>query len=360
MKWKVNLQYFSQEKTEKATPKKRQDTRKKGQVAKSTDVNTALILFAVFLFLFFYAEVLGTFLFSMLRQVLTEYITWDINEQTIPVIFEELAFETALILFPIMLIAVIFGVGASVLQVGFMFTPEVIKFKLEKVNPLKGLKRIFSLRALVEFLKSMLKITLVGILVFAIIWFHLDSLLFLSQKDLMDGFGQIASLTGMIGISVALLLLLLSIPDYMYQKYDHEKQIRMSKQEVKDEHKKMEGDPLIKSKRKKKQMDMAMQRMMQEVPEADVIITNPTHFAIALKYEEEHMDAPKVMAKGADFVALRMKTLAKKHNVIQVENKPLARALYEKTEIGDEVPEELFQAVAEVLAYVYRLRDEQG
>lgn len=360
MKWKVDLQYFSQEKTEKATPKKRQDTRKKGQVARSNDVNTALILFAVFLFLLFYGEVLATYLFQMIRHVFTEYITWDINEQTIPTIFEELAFETTLVLLPIMLIALIFGIAASLLQVGFLVTPEAIKFKLEKINPLQGFKRIFSVRALVEFLKSMLKITLVGTLVFTIIWLQFDSLLFLSQKSLVDGFGQVASLAGTIGIAVALLLLLLSIPDYMYQKYDHEKQIRMSKQEVKDEHKKMEGDPLIKSKRRKKQMDMAMQRMMQEVPQADVIITNPTHFAVALKYDEEKMAAPKVIAKGADFVALRMKTLAKKHDVIQVENKPLARALYEKTEIGDEIPEELFQAVAEVLAYVYRLRDEQG
>ncbi|WP_240375327.1 flagellar biosynthesis protein FlhB [Bacillus piscicola] len=358
MKVRLDLQFFSQEKTEKATPKKRQDTRKKGQVPKSNDVNTALLLLAVFLFLFFYGGTFFHFIIGMMRQVFTEYVQWDINEETIPVIFNELTAETAFVVIPVMLVALIVGAGASMLQVGFMFTPEAINFKLEKINPLSGVKRIFSIRALVELLKSLLKITLVGVLVFSIIWFSLDSLVFLSQRPVADGFSEIARLTGIIGVSVAILLLLLSVPDYIYQKYDHEKQIRMSKQDVKDEHKKMEGDPLIKSKRRKKQMDMAMQRMMQEVPEADVVITNPTHFAIALSYKEEQMAAPKVTAKGADYVAMRMKSLAKKHDVVMVENKLLARALYSQTEIGDEVPEELFKAVAEVLAYVYRLKNE--
>ncbi|WP_158737706.1 flagellar biosynthesis protein FlhB [Alteribacillus sp. YIM 98480] len=358
MRLRLNLQFFAQEKTEKATPKKKQETRNKGQVPKSTDVNTAFILLAVFLFMFLYGGVLGTHLFTMMQHVYQEYIQWDITTNTIPAIFKELSINSALVMMPIMLVALFVGMGASMLQVGFMFTPEAIKFKLEKINPLSGFKRIFSLRALVEFLKSMLKILLVGMLVFTIIWLSLDSLMFLSQKSVSDGFGEIARLTGIIGVSAALLLLFLSIPDYIYQKYDHEKQIRMSKQDVKDEQKKMEGDPLIKSKRRKKQMDMAMQRMMQEVPKADVVITNPTHFAIALTYEEDKMAAPKITAKGADFVALRIKTIAKNNDVILVENKPLARALYNQTDIGDEVPEELFKAVAEVLAYVYRLKNQ--
>src|SRR5690606_37049853 len=157
------------------------------------------------------------------------------------------------------------------------------------------------------------------------------------------------------GISVAILLLLLSIPDYLYQRYDHEKQIRMSKKDIKDEHKNMEGDPRIKSKRKQKQMEMAMQRMMQEVPKADVVITNPTHFAVALRYDEERADAPIVVAKGVDFLAQKIKSVAKEHNVATVENKWLARSLYHQTDVGEQIPEQLFKAVAEVLAYVYRL-----
>ncbi|MFB5660549.1 flagellar biosynthesis protein FlhB [Alteribacillus sp. HJP-4] len=358
MRYRLDLQYFSQEKTEKASPKKRQDARQKGQVAKSSDVNTALVMLAVFLFMFFYGRVLGEYLHDMLQHVYSEYILWDVNEASIIPIFEEIALESTFVLIPIMLVAMVIGFGASAVQVGFKYTPESIAMKLEKINPISGFKRIFSIRALVELMKSLLKITLVGILVFSILWISLDSLLFLSQKSVETGFAEVARLTGIIGVSVAMLLLFLAIPDYIYQKYDHEKQIRMSKQDVKDEHKKMEGDPLIKSKRRQKQMDMAMQRMMQEVPKADVVITNPTHFAIALRYEDSEMAAPVITAKGADFVAFRIRTLAKQHEVILVENKALARALYAQAEIGDEVPEELFKAVAEVLAYVYRLKNE--
>ncbi|MFD2704791.1 flagellar biosynthesis protein FlhB [Salibacterium lacus] len=358
MKLTLDLQYFQQEKTEKATPKKKQETRDKGQVAKSTDINTAFILLAVFLFMFMYAPVLGTHLYDTMRTVFTEFLMWEFTENTIPEIFYELTIETGIVMAPILLIALVFGAGASILQVGFLFSPEAIKFKPSKINPLSGIKRIFSARALVEFMKSMFKITLVGLLTFTIIWLNLDSLLFLNQKDVADGFGEIAQLTGLIGVCSALLLLFLAIPDYLYQRHDHEKQIKMSKQDVKDENKKMEGDPQIKQKRKQQQMDMATQRMMQEVPEADVVITNPTHFAVVLKYEEDQMAAPKITAKGADFVAYRIRSTARAHDVVLVENKQLARSLYDQADIGDEVPEELFKAVAEVLAYVYRLKNQ--
>ncbi|MFC5712131.1 flagellar biosynthesis protein FlhB [Thalassorhabdus alkalitolerans] len=357
MKLRMELQFFSQEKTEKATPKKRQDSRKKGQVAKSNDVNTALILLAVFLFLFLYAGILGDHILNMMGHIFSEYLRWEITSFTLTVILEELVMETAIVLLPIMLVAMVAGTAASMMQVGILFAPEAIKFKASKINPIQGFKRIFSARALVELLKSLLKISLVGILVFSVIWFNLDSLLLLSHKNIEAGFFEIAQLTGLIGSGVAVLLLFLSIPDYIYQKYDHEKQIRMSKQDVKDEHKKMEGDPRIKSKRRQKQMDMAMQRMMQEVPKADVVITNPTHYAIALKYEEDKMEAPVIVAKGVDFMAMRIRMAAEKNEVAMVENKPLARSLYSHGNIGDHVPEDLFKAVAEVLAYVYQLKN---
>ncbi|WP_018922537.1 flagellar biosynthesis protein FlhB [Salsuginibacillus kocurii] len=358
MKLQVDLQFFNQEKTEQATPKKKQDSRKKGQVAKSNDVNTAIVLLLVFLFMFLYAGVLGEHIFLMTQHVFTEFLTNEITMQSLPAMLQEVAVETAIVVLPIMLVAVTGGVLANLLQVGVMFAPEAIKPKPSKINPLKGLKRIFSVRALVELAKSLLKITLVGLLAFFILWMNADSLLKLMQKDVMEGFLEVAFLTGLIGVLVAFLLLLLAIPDYVYQKHDYEKQIRMSKQDVKDEHKKMEGDPKIKSKRRQKQQEMATQRMMQEVPKADVVVTNPTHFAVALKYEEEKMDAPIIVAQGVDFVALRMRQLAQVNEVVLVEDKPLARALYHQTDIGDEVPEDLFKAVAEVLAYVYRLQGE--
>ncbi|GAE36044.1 flagellar biosynthesis protein FlhB [Halalkalibacter akibai] len=359
LKVKVNLQFFAEEKTEKATPKKRQDTRKKGQVAKSTDINTAIILLLVFLFLWLFGGMMGSTLINLLKHTFQTYLLMDITEANFAALFIELILEAALVLLPVMVIALFAGLAASYMQVGVLFAPEAIKMKLSKLDPIKGAKRIFSVRALVELVKSLLKISLAGLVVFIIIWYSLEDVMLLSQKNVADGFFIIAQLVVVLGVSVALLLLVLSIPDYLYQKYDHEKQMRMSKKDIKDEHKNMEGDPRIKSKRKQKQMEMAMQRMMQEVPKADVVITNPTHFAVALRYDEEKADAPFVVAKGVDFMAQKIKGIAAEHNVIMVENRPLARALYAQADIGDQVPEDLFKAVAEVLAYVYRLKNKQ-
>jgi flagellar biosynthetic protein FlhB len=175
--------------------------------------------------------------------------------------------------------------------------------------------------------------------------------------NIHEALGFTGSLTVRMGLIAGVGLLFLSVFDYLYQKYDYEKNIRMSKNDIKDEYKKSEGDPLIKSKIKQKQREMAMQRMMQDIPQADVIITNPTHYAIALKYDENKRDAPYVLAKGVDFVALKIREVAKEHNITTVENKPLARAIYSQSEIGDAIPEEYFQAVAEILAYVYRLKN---
>lgn len=359
IKLRVNLQFFAEEKTEKATPKKRQEQRKKGQVAKSTDVNTAIILLLVFLFLWIFGGMLGQTLFDMLRHTFQTYLLIDVTEANFADMFFEITMESAMVLLPIMLIAMIAGVVASYVQVGPLFAPEAVHMKLTKLDPIQGAKRIFSVRALVEFVKSLLKISFAGIVVFVIIWTNLEDVMLLSQKSVSDGFYLIARMTATLGIAVAILLLILAIPDYIYQKYDHEKQMRMSKQDIKNEHKNMEGDPKIKSKRKQKQMEMAMQRMMQEVPKADVVITNPTHFAVALRYDEEKADAPIVIAKGVDFVAQKIKGIAADNEVVTVENRPLARALYDQAEIGQQVPEDLFKAIAEVLAYVYRLKNKQ-
>jgi flagellar biosynthetic protein FlhB len=357
---RLNLQFFAEEKTEKATPKKRQDARKKGQVPKSTDVNTALILLIVFLFLWLFGgAIIGTTMIDLLKQVFQTYLLMEITPNTVSTIFFEILAETAKVLLPIMLVAMIAGVASSYMQVGALFTTEPLKLQLNKLDPIKGAKRIFSVRALVELLKSLLKIGLVGTVVYVILWFNLEDVMLLSQKTVENGFHVIAQLTVQMGIAVALLLLFLAVPDYLYQKFDHEKQNRMSKKDIKDEHKNMDGDPQVKSKRKQKQMEMAMQRMMQEVPKADVVITNPTHFAVALRYDEDKADAPIIVAKGVDFVAQKIKGLAAEHEVITVENKPLARALYHQTEIGQQVPEDLFKAVAEVLAFVYRLKNKQ-
>lgn len=353
---KLDLQYFAGEKTEKATPKKKQDARKKGQVAKSADVNTALVLFLVFALLWVTGgQMLEVFL-SFFRQSFQEYIVFSLSEANIHTIFVELSVEAAYLLAPIMVVAMIAGVAANYMQIGFLFSTETIKLSLNKINPISGAKRIFSTRAIVELLKSILKISLVGTVTFAILWFRMDEVMFLSQKTVLEAGAFLGQTAVLMGAVASLFLLFLSILDYLYQKYDHEKQLRMSKQDIKDEHKNIEGDPLIKGKIKEKQRQMAMQRMMQEVPDADVVITNPTHYSIALKYDENKVQAPIVVAKGVDYVALKIREIAEKHQVVMVENKPLARALYAQAEIGDAIPEDFFKAVAEILAYVYRLK----
>jgi flagellar biosynthesis protein FlhB len=353
----LDLQYFAGEKTEKATPKKRQDARKKGQVAKSQDVTVAIGLLAVFFFFLLAGSNLKKSMIAILEHSLQEYMLMDLTEENVMILFIELIKELAMFVGPILLVALVAGIVANYFQVGFMFSPESIQVKLEKIDPIKGFKRIFSIRSVVEFLKSILKLSIIGVITFLILWSRIDEILILSQKTISAALAILADLTIQMGLYAAGALLFLSLLDYLYQKYDFEKNIRMSKQDIKDEYKNSEGDPLIKSKMKQKQREMAMRRMMQEVPNADVIITNPTHFAVALKYDEGKLDAPYVVAKGVDYVAQKIKFIAKENNVITVENRPLARALYSQTEIGDAIPEEFFKAVAEILAYVYRTKN---
>jgi flagellar biosynthesis protein FlhB len=352
----LDLQFFAGEKTEKATPKKKQDARKKGQVAKSADVNTAFIMLLVFIMLWFMGGTLQQQLLDVFRHSFQEYMLQELTINTVQTIFLELTYQSAMILGPIMIVAFIAAVAANYMQVGFLFSAEAIQMKLNKLNPIEGFKRIYSIRAIVELLKSLLKVTFVGFAAFSVIWYQMDGIMTLSRLSVGKAVSYIGQITLQMGLIASVLLIFLSVMDYLYQRFDHEKNLRMSKQDVKDEYKKSEGDPQIKSKIKEKQRQMAMQRMMQDVPNADVIITNPTHFAIAIKYDESKSDAPYVVAKGVDYVAQRIKQIAKENSVVTVENKPLARALYKEIEIGDRIPEDFFKAVAEILAYVYRLK----
>lgn len=354
--YRLDLQYFAGEKTEKATPKKRQEARKKGQVAKSQEINTALVLLSVFLVLRFGGNYFLEKLTNIFYYTFQDLMNVPLTEENIFPILINILKELVLVMTPIMLVALVAGVAANILQFGFLFSTEPIQFKIDKLDPIKGMKRIFSLRAIVELLKSILKITLVGVVVFSILWMKKDEILVLSDLSVGASLASLAKLTAQMGIIASVVLLFLAILDYMYQRFDYEKNLRMSKQEIKDEYKNTEGDPLIKSKIKQRQREMAMRRMMQEVPKADVVITNPTHYAVALKYDEQSMEAPIVVAKGADYIAQKIKFIAKENGVITVENRPLARALYDQTDIGDVIPEEFFKAVAEILAYVYKTK----
>ncbi|ARK25783.1 flagellar biosynthesis protein FlhB [Sporosarcina sp. P37] len=354
---RLDLQFFAGEKTEKATPKKREDSRKKGQVLKSQDVTSAIVLLSVFIFMFFAAGFMRDNFFVFFRESFTHFVPIKMMDQEqVMLVYISIIKQMAIILLPIMIIAVIASIAANLLQFGLLFTAETLKFDLKKIDPIKGLKRIFSVRAIVELLKSILKISFIGTVTTLIIWSNLGKVLDLAFRTPEYTLLTIAKLVGMMGIIASMVLLFISILDFLYQKFDYEKNLKMSKQDIKDEHKNMDGDPLIKSRIKQRQREMAMRRMMSEIPEADVVITNPTHFAIALKYDEEQMDSPIVVAKGADFVAQKIKMIAKENEIVMVENRPLARAMYDKVEIGDRIPEEFFKAVAEILAYVYRIQ----
>lgn len=353
----LDLQYFAGDKTEKATPKKRQDARKKGQVVKSQDVSAAFLLLALFLLLYFWAPSMLESMFSFFHQSIEKNMLIEsLNQDTVMEIYSQSLMEMAKIALPILLVAMVIGIAANFFQFGFLFTTEQLKFDLKKLDPIKGIKKIISLRAIVNLIKSLLKVAFIGTVTAFIIWMNLEDVLSLSLHNPWEILSTVARLTGLMGIAAAIVLILIGVLDYTYEKFDYEKNLKMSKQDIKDEYKNAEGDPKIKSKIKQRQREMAMRRMMQEIPNADVVITNPTHYAIALKYDEKSMEAPKVVAKGTDFVAQKIKLIAKENNVVMVENRPLARAMYDKVEIGDFVPEEFFKAVAEVLAYVYRIK----
>ncbi len=353
---KLDLQLFAQEKTEKPTPRKKQDARKKGQVAKSSDLPGALILFFTFLALYALGGLFEDKLYSLFTVTFNEYLLWDVTVTNTLAMFRELIVQGMLFVSPILFIALIIGIVGNYVQVGFLMTGEPLKMKLSKLDPIQGAKRIFSLRALVELLKASLKFIIVAAVVWTTLWGEKEKLLALSSVPLEDLLRYAGQLTTLLGVKIGAVLVILAILDYLYQRYEHNKQLRMSKQEVKDEYKRLEGDPLIKSRIREKQRRMAMARMMQEVPKADVIITNPTHYAVALQYDATVMEEPKVIAKGVDYIALKIREIAEEHGIITMENPPLARALYDQVEIGQSIPPDLFQAVAEVLAYVYKVK----
>ncbi|WP_051533859.1 flagellar biosynthesis protein FlhB [Desulfitibacter alkalitolerans] len=354
----INLQLFAQEeKTEEATPHKQQETRKKGQVAKSTDLNAALGIFVLVLTLFwirgYYGEKLSGFVVHIYSQELVKELS---HGQLIYILklFMITFFEIAA---PIFVISVIIGISSNMLQVGFKITPEAIKPKLSHLNPIEGFKRIFSKKALVEMAKAIIKVIVVGMAVFLIVKSDFDKMLFMVDMG-MEGISHlVANVMFKVAIVAASVFIFVAILDILYQKWEFKQRIKMTKHEVKQEYKQTEGDPLIKSKVREKQRKMAMSRMMTQVPEATVVVTNPTHLAIALKYEDGVTDAPLVLAKGAGYVALKIIDLAKENSVPIIENKPAAWSLYESVEIGQVIPFELYQLVAEILAAVYRLKN---
>jgi len=356
IKWQINLQLFSGEKTEEATPRKRQEARKKGQVARSPEISSALIMLVAFLSLGFLGPLLYQQMIELMRSGLSTIITKDLTVEAVHHLSIGLIILLLKACLPLMLVIMIIALVSNIGQVGFLLTTEPLTPKLEKLDPIKGLQRIFSKRAFVELAKSLFKVTVIGYLSYITINQHIDELILLMKMPPTEIVRVIASLTHKLGIRIAFVLLLIAFADYAYQRWEHEQSLKMSKQEVKEEHKMIEGNPQIKGKIREKQRQMAMRRMMQAIPQADVVVTNPTHLAIALKYDPAKSNAPFVLAKGEGHVAQRIKQIAQEHRIVVLENKPLAQALYKVVEINQEIPPELYQAVAEVLAFVFKLK----
>jgi len=345
-----------QERTERATDKRRDEFREKGQVAQSREVNTAALMTMTLLTWIFYAPFFWHGLKQLMIWSLQLESHFDATPPEVMQLFWTLAARMALLLAPIFLMTLIVGFLACYLQVGPLFTTRPFtEISLEKFNPITGLGRLFSKRSLVELLKSCAKVGLIAYVAWRTVRGEVGGALDLVQMapgQLLTYLGQTTMLV--MGKTCGILVLL-AVIDYAYTHWEMEERMKMTKQEVKEEHKETEGDPHVKGRIRSIQTQMARRRMMAEVPKADVVVTNPTHFAVALSYVRGEMDAPKVVAKGADHLAARIRELARDNGVPIVENKPVARALY-KAELGAAIPEDMFKAVAEILAYVYSLK----
>jgi flagellar biosynthetic protein FlhB len=347
-----------QERTEKATPKRREQARKKGQVAQSREIPSVLILMTS-LGVFFFA---GNYLFWNLNDLVTGVYT-NLDTFRFESMSDARPFALDIykqlfrILLPFFVPILVAGIAGNVLQVGFEIHGEALALKFDKLNPVNGVKKLFSLRSLVELGKGIVKIVVVCAVAYGVVSRYLQQFSNLMQQEISGVLLFVGRVSFEICFFVCLALTVLAALDFAYQRWQHEKSLRMTKQEVKDERKQTEGDPKIKARIRRIQMEMAHRRMMAAVPDADVVITNPTHLAIALRFDGRTMTAPRILAKGAGYVAERIRQVAFENDVPIVENKPLAQTLYKIVEIGDEIPVELYRAVAEVLAYVYRLRD---
>lgn len=345
-----------QDKTEPATPKKREDARKKGQVAKSRELSSIAVLSAGVLYLYFSAKGLTIRLGDFIYDTFAYIPRLNIRDDRLLSLLIQAGERFLWMILPILLILSVIALLANYLQAGLIWSVDPLTPKASKINPLKGLKKMVSKRSLVELAKSIGKIVIVGWAAFSTLKNESINILPLMYEEKV----QIISLLGHISFKVAIkccwVIAILAILDYLYQKWDFEQNLKMTKQEIKDEHKQTEGDPLVKSRIRSIQREMARRRMMEEVPKADVVITNPTHLAVALKYDRAvGMSAPIVVAKGANKIAQRIQQVARENDIPLVEDKHLAQNLY-KLDFGEEVPPQFYQAVAEILAYVYGLK----
>lgn len=344
------------QKTEDPTPKKLEEARKRGQVALSREVNNWVMLAAATLLIATVGGNMMVELSTMMRVFIEQAHDLPQMPGGLSVILGESLKKTFTILLLPFLLLLAAAFFAPFLQIGPLFAPEIIKPDLSKISIIKGVGRLFSMRSLMEFTKGILKISIVGFVAGIIIYPYMDKFEHMMDMPVNMSLYELRYLVIKMMIGVLVVLMVIAAIDLAYQRYEYNKKMRMSRQEIKDEYKQSEGDPHIKGKLRQLRMEKARQRMMQDVPNADVVITNPTHFSIALKYNPDESPAPIVVAKGVDDVAMRIREIAKENEIILYENKPLARALYDVVEIGDMIPAEHFQAVAKIISYVFKLK----
>ena len=367
---RYDLQYFAKEgpggeKTEEPTDKKLRDARKEGQVAKSQELGNAVSLILTFFILRVFGTMMGqNFLeiFDYVYSIIPDYIkliSGDIPKRDFSLLIITVMMRMIVIMLPVFLITMLTGIIVNVAQVKWAPTTKPLQPKFSKLNPVNGVKRLFSKDKLFELLKSVIKIGLIGYVVYSYMIDRVGALLLMYDLSMRSAITFTCATVVDVGLRISLIYLLVGIGDYIYQRHKFREDMKMTKQEVKDEYKDAEGDPQIKGKIRQRMQEASRRRMMQSVPEADVVITNPTHYAVALKYDSFIADAPIVTAKGQDFLAQKIKEAAAESNVEIVENKPLARMLYHNVEVGAKIPPELYQSVAEVLAFVYNLRDDR-
>ncbi len=362
----LNLQFFAEgeggEKTEPATQKKLDDARKEGQVAKSKEIASGLGLIALFFLLKFWIGNMGTQFLGVFGNVYNQIpVATRLSNGNPPAtvakqIFTYAILRVVVILAPVFIVGYLVSFLSDYVQVQWKPTAKPLMPKLNKINPLSGLKRIFSVNTVVELIKSIAKIALIAYVAYSYLVDRQNQLFLLYDLPMLQAVQFIGETVINLGIRISLIYMLIAVADYAYQKVKFSKDMRMTKQEVKEEFKNQEGNPEIKGKIRQKMREASQRRMMQNLPQADVVITNPTHYAVAIKYDKDVALAPIVVAKGADYLAQKIKEVARENKVEIVENKPLARMLYANVNVDDQIPPELYSAVAEVLAYVYHLQ----
>jgi flagellar biosynthetic protein FlhB len=349
-----------QDKTEAPTSRRREEARDEGRVAKSNDITSALVL----LVSLFIVKSAGNFMFdgfaTVTRETLTNLRGFEVTTEKLPSLFAWYGAKFGVLCLPIMVGTAVVGLAANVLQVGFKVTPKAIKPDFKRMDPFKGAVRLVSPRSAMELLKSIAKVVVVAYFVYALLKNEYPSFIDLATQGTDQIWAGMSLLCWRLMVRGAVAMLVIGVLDFVYQRYSFEQSLKMTKQEVKEEHKRSEGDPQVKGMIRQRQREMGRRRSIQDVARADVVIANPTHIAVAIRYDPEQMAAPTVVAKGQRLLAEKIKAVAAANGVPIVENKPVARLLYKTVEIGQGIPEDLYQTVAEILAYVYQLGEKAG